>query len=279
MLKVILHLGFPKSGSSSLQENVFYELEKKNIIKYFGWRKNKKNEKLIFRPSSRLFLKKNILKRYLGFSRKKTNILSDESFTAPTKLRENNFGKNIRNPFEFPKIIKRQIKNKFKNDKINIKAFAVLRNQADLIFSQYVEEYNLKKYKNVDILFKDNALSLEGYEIYNYYKYYKVLIKTFGKKNVKFLFFENLKKKPAFFCNQLSKFTNISFEDIVNLLKKKEINKKRKNKFGYYTKSGKFIKKLTLKQKKLIKSYFKSDNIKLNNIFSKDINFYQNGYL
>ena len=278
-MNIILHLGFPKSGSSSLQENIFYELEKKKKIKYFSWRKNRKDEKLIFRPSSRLFLKKNILNSYMSFSRKMINILSDESFTAPVRLRKNNFGKHIRNPYKFPKILKMQIKNKFKKDKINIKAFAVLRNQADLIFSQYVEEYNLKKYKNVDILFKDNSLNLDGYEIYKYYQYYKVLVETFGKENVRFSFFENLKKKPSFFCNQLSNLINIRCKEIINLLKKKEVNKKRKNQFGYYTKSGEFIKNLTLKQKQQIKLYFREDNLKLNKIFKKDINFHQNGYL
>jgi len=195
MFEIIIHLGYPKTASSSLQENLFYELEKKGKIKYFAYRKKKKDEKLTLRPSSRLFLNKNILNRYMSFSRKKINILSDESFTVPLKIRNNNFGENIKNPIQFPKILKRQIKKKFKKDKINIKAFVVLRNQADLIFSLYVEEYNLKEYKNIDILFENNTLNLEGYEILNYYKYYKVLSKTFGKKNIKFLFFEDLKKK------------------------------------------------------------------------------------
>ena len=45
----------------------------------------------------------------------------------------------------------------------------VIRNQAELIYSQYVEEYKLKLNKSVDIIYnKDGDIDLSGMEIYDY---------------------------------------------------------------------------------------------------------------
>ena len=43
-LKVIIHLGFPKTASSTLQFGPLLQLEKDGIINLMTWRKNDPNE-------------------------------------------------------------------------------------------------------------------------------------------------------------------------------------------------------------------------------------------
>ena len=94
-MKILLHLGFPKTMSSSLQFGLFKSLEKKGLVNLRTWRKDDPNEGLDVRPSSRLFNYQKIPKKYLDFEEGTLNILSDESFTAPLKLRRNNYGNLI----------------------------------------------------------------------------------------------------------------------------------------------------------------------------------------
>ena len=59
----------------------------------------------------------------------------------------------------------------------------VIRNQAELIYSQYVEEYKLKLNKSVDIIYnKDGDIDLSGMEIYDYSIYLNELEKLLGKE-------------------------------------------------------------------------------------------------
>ena len=58
----------------------------------------------------------------------------------------------------------------------------ILRRQSSLIASQYVEEYNWKRFNEIDLLFDQNGeLDLKGYEIYNFLNYIKTIEKISKK--------------------------------------------------------------------------------------------------
>ena len=68
-MRILLHLGFPKTMSSTLQFGLFKPLEKKGLVNLRTWRKNDPNEDLDARPSSRLFNYQKIPEKYTRFSK------------------------------------------------------------------------------------------------------------------------------------------------------------------------------------------------------------------
>lgn len=270
-MKVILHLGYPKTGSSSLQFGPFLDLEKIGYLILRTWRKLDQEEPLKYRPSSCLFQDLPIRKEYLDFSKKKINILSDESFTAPIKLREQHFNSGIKDPFDFPKKIRSSILSAHSDEDIDFKVIVVVREQSKLIESQYVEEYNWKRFKNIDLLFdKMGQIDLSGYEIYNFSKYLNLVESIFGSKNCFFFMFEEFtkvdEKTSALFDSILGSKKNF-FRDSFY---KTKLNGKIKSPLGTFTKDGKyFVHKFRDEIIDKIKDNYKEDNKKLTKFFSK----------
>ena len=241
-MKIVIHPGFPKTGSSSLQFGPFQELEKLGSLNLKTWRKNSNTEPLADRPSSRLFNSEKILDSYLDFVETKLNVLSDESLTAPTRLRKLNFGSDIVSPFKFPYLLREQIFNKYNTTSIEISVIVVLRRQASLITSQYVEEYNWKRYKNIDLIFDNRGfVDIDGYDIYNYSKYLEILISVFGSKNCFFLLYEEFLQNPTSFCSKLDNIFNAERGFFRKSLAINHKNKKNKSKYGTFSKDGSFF--------------------------------------
>ncbi|ABV37603.1 hypothetical protein Ssed_2999 [Shewanella sediminis HAW-EB3] len=278
-MKIILHFGFPKTGSSTLQFGLFKPLEEKGLLNLKTWRQFDPVEHHDRRPSSCLFNGQKILDEYLDFDEGKLNILSDESFTAPIKLRQNNYGKNIIDPFSFPSTIKQQIEEKYGTD-IEFIPVISIRNQSDLLYSQYVEEYNLKKYKNVDLLFDEQGIiDLTGFEIYQFGKYFETLERVFGPGKTKLFLFQDWKQDYSGFCARLAELINVEEKTVEQYLSSNHVNKKEKSSEGYYTKDGAtLIPFLTVQQKQEILSFFKEDNLLLQKILGSEINLKEYGF-
>ena len=144
-MKLVIHVGYPKTGSTTLQYGLFKYLHDVGQIHLKMWRQNISDEPLTDRLSSLLFQKNPISDKYKQLRQDKLNFISDESLTAPIRLRQNDFGDEIENPNKFPSILKTTFTTEFGND-LDIKILVVLRNQAELLYSQYVEEYKLILY-------------------------------------------------------------------------------------------------------------------------------------
>jgi hypothetical protein len=267
-LDIMIHFGFPKTASSSLQYGLFLPLHKKNKVNLKTWRMTDTQEHLDIRPSSRLFNHNKITDSYLDFNNQVLNILSDESFTAPTRLRINNYGSEIENPINFPEKIKSQI-DKIYGQNINYFPVIFIRNQADLIYSQYVEEYNLKKYKNVDMAFdKNQNIDLNGYEIYKFHNYIVKLEEVFGKGRVKVFLFEKWKDNYDEFENYFLTLVPNLDVDIPSLLTSSEFNSKKKTDNGYFIKDGKtLVPFFSDSQNTEIMNFFYEENLKLSEYF------------
>lgn len=262
--KLIIHLGFPKTASSTLQYGLFKVLEDKGLVDLKMWRKLDASEHLDNRPSSRLFNRQDFLADYYNLDFNRTCILSDESFTAPLRLRQNNYGKNIEDPINFPSQIKKFYLNIFGED-LEFKILIVIRNQADLIYSQFVEEYKLVLEKGINILFgSEGETDLSGYDVYDYYKYITELYKVFGKNKVKILFFNDLKNNPEYFYKEIADILELDVAIIDKNLSKSHINKKKKSSAGYYTVgSDILIPALTNEQRNNILMHFEQGNLLL----------------
>jgi len=263
-MEILIHMGLPKTSSSTLQFAVWKSLESQGILHLNTWRKTDPTEALDKRPSSRLFNREPINSEYLQFHQSKLNILSDESFTAPFRLRKNNYGNNIETAFSFPRKIRKQIDDLYQDK--TIKVLVVLRNHCDLLFSQYVEEHNLKKFKNINFIFEEDnkTINLDGFEIYNYSRYLDEVYSVFGQENVSVLFYEQLKYDRRNFFEVLANLSNTDINFVSSAFECHDLNAKTKTEKGYYTKDrSTLIPYLTQLQKDHIKSHFKSDTRKL----------------
>jgi len=262
--KLIVHLGFPKTGSSTLQHGLFADLEERGLLSYTTWRKHSADEPLTERPSSRLFQGRSIPSRYLSFGNGSLGILSDESFTAPTALRAINFGPLIRHPSTFPDEIVRQAQVAL-GKQCEMWALVVVRNQVDLIYSQYVEEYNLKTYKDIDLIFNESGnAKVEGFDVYRFDEYHALCEQAFGSERTVFLFYEELRDDPRTFSQRLASLLGVQPSVVADSLTSTFLNKKTRTAQGYLTKqAGISVPFFPDNVKREIRDFFREGNERL----------------
>jgi len=279
--RLVIHVGYPKTGSSTLQFGLFKHLHDINHLQLKTWRQDTPDEPLSDRLSSLLFQKKKISEKYKELEYGKLNIISDESLTAPLRLRRINFGDNIEDPINFPATLSNEYSDEIAQG-LDIKILVVLRNQVDLLYSQYVEEYNLVLYKSIDLLHNsDGEIDLTGMGIYDYANYLGSLRRTFGKENIVVCLFEDWKHDPEKFFSQISSVISFESHEVANILSKTHENKKDRNEKGYITKGSSVqVEYFSTEKKSLITSRFKGSNAMLEsewNISFEKLNAY--GYV
>lgn len=263
-MRILLHPGFPKTGSSTFQYGLFLPLEREGYVDLRMWRKTDPDEPLERRPSSRLFMDEAMLDESLDFAPHgdRLCVLSDESFTAPLRLRRNNFGADAVDPLCFPARIRDQLLARHANAEIDV--LVVLRNQADLLLSQFVEEYNLLTYRNVNILFDEQGdVELHGYQVYEFATYIEILKETFGPGRVSVLAFEQWLEDPAAFSANVARSLRVPVERVAHYLDRAHLNRKEKRADGYLTRNGTLVPFLRPPQRAAILAAFRTANLRL----------------
>lgn len=263
--KLIIHCGFPKTSSSTLQFGLLKDLDSDGLINLLTWRQYDEFENHELRFSSSLFQNKKPIERYFNFNKSKITILSDESLTAPLRLRKNNFGNNAVDPISFPRIIK----NLYKDIITDFNVIMIIRNQVDLLYSQYVEEYKLVLENKDNLLYREGRLNLKDLEIYKFSNTIKEWQNIFGKNKVKVLLFEDLKYDSDKFYESVSDFFNCSLNIVRNCYNQNKINSKKKTDKGYVTVGGEILVPfLNDNEKKQIFNYFKKSNNNLEKLIN-----------
>jgi hypothetical protein len=262
--KLILHIGYPKTATTTLQNVLFYNLDKKvSKINFLGTTKpdiseyhnklrqtmkpwliseGKNNENELF-----LFLKKR-LKNGL-------NLCSEESLL--------NSYQNP--PYLFnPRLLKKLL-SKITN---NIQIIIVLRNQQEMIYSLFAHaggKYSRSKYKSSDEWI-NYCLSEElNNKFFNYYDVIKNYQNIFNEENVNVLFFEDLRQDSSYFLSKLAKILEQPLENVLSNLGNAHLWKKEKSSDGAYYKNLKNTRKWNfLLKTSLFSEYIKKSLIKLN---------------
>ena len=225
-IKLYIHLGFPKTGSTFLQKFFFSKISKSNfILKEKNYNLKKLTQRIMYYPLNKFKLKKIEINRIvcnINFSKHKINIISDESFTDLSTTNEKN-----------PNDLIKKFKICFPKKKFDIYFLLVSRNQLDLLLSHYAYCYNNFLLKNLHwSTFTNFISSIKEKKYKKYFSFYKYnywcisLLKE--KVNFKFFFYETLKKNPKFFFKNLSNFVGVSNIKILN----KKINVSKKNEFN-----------------------------------------------
>ena len=233
--KILLHLGFPKTGTTTLQNGLFYRFYNKNLnVNYLGITNKETDSRLHeLRGKIKLWIKSSsdrneeelllFLKKYL---KNGLNICSEEALLN-----------SYQNPPKFfdPKLIKK-VFSKLSND---IQIMIFIRNQAEMIYSLYAHaggKYANSKYNTSDS-FINYCINDEKNN--NYFKFYNVIKSYqnfFGEENVHILFFEDLKHNSDYFFTQLAKVLQQPSEEIRYSLVKTHLWKKERSVDGSYYK-------------------------------------------
>ena len=224
MRELVLHIGFPKTATKTLQ---FFLFKKHNDLNYFGRFPNreKSHHSLIddvLNLSDDEFKKKfDYLKTSLAtlnFVSDKTNLISDEFFLL------HDFIYDI---IKLEKSIGR-IKKLCQSNHIKLKILVSFRNQHEIIRSIYVATFQGSYKSTVENLIlalnnKQSDLFTSNFlNIFNYNKLYNTILKIVEKNNVHILFYEELKVSQEEYYINISKILNIDSKKSINLCKDKK---------------------------------------------------------
>lgn len=274
-MRIICHLGFPRSASTFLQSSIFPKHKQANLLgpkNYINWSDVKIDQNDLNKIAEQNYddnlnnkiinkIEKKLIEK---FDKNKVNIISSERYTTY---------KNIINDFRDLKYIEVLLNKNFDNVKIDF--LIVLRNQYNLIKSYFYHDYqNISKFleiKNFNSIFNFTDKNYEEkvplhlfLNQFDFNHLHNKLISKFNKSNIKYLFYEDLNSDKNFFSDELSNFCQFDNIYTKNLFNSKVINNRTtKNNKDFFVKGFKYkiIKsKLYLKIKKYVpfKKIFKN---------------------
>ena len=117
---------------------------------------------------------------------------------------------------------------------VDFKIFFMVRNQYDIIFSQFHHGHFLLKTARItkfkELIYSINDIKkpkkeiLEFFKLYDYFKILDELKKILGKKNIEILEYENFKNDPQDFFLNLSKIFKIDSSETKMLSSRNKLN-------------------------------------------------------
>jgi len=244
MTRLILHIGYPKTGTTTLQDGLFVDLHFQGLIHYLGRAMYNRPERFSKGGISRtalmsdsLYLNRDLNKAGLIFKPGKLNVLSEETLVYSKEYREIILKKECTSPFTFPERIR-----DFLEDKIDdILILLTLRNPTSLIYSFYVEHYRFFANDTTkDSLQKslfDDKEKLKKPILSTCY-FCELLDKyavCFGKDKIRILLFEDLQNDLEIFSHELASLLDIDKDRVKRVFEKVHYRKKVNSDSGYET--------------------------------------------
>ncbi len=237
--KLIIHIGIPKTASTTIQNSLFADLHGESLINYLGTavlRYSDLKDGEVIRSKYSQIMKVlegkcfNPLDHLL--SKDKINIFSEEMLANPFIVQK--FRGVAIDPLENAKIVSRY----FDPEEIDIKILITLRNQQSMIPSYFVETYryyaNNKKLNRLGCFLDYIQKNPELFYSWQFDKLLQSWEEAFGKSNIKILFYEDFLDNPQKFSLELSNLLSIDHTLIQQLIYKKHFNKKEKTDEGTY---------------------------------------------
>ena len=235
MKKLLIHLGYPKAASTTLQNGLFYSLHQNKIINfvgrawesgYFGLVDNKKDYKAWFLSvlgnSARIESTNGARKNVIEFSDDKLNVLSEGLFL-------------VNEDHDEKLIIPEKIAEYFRGKVDKIELLFVIRNQQTLIMSDFVQNYKkmesqtFTEYLNSKI----SGRKKKKFKIFYFYNLISRYAELIGKENIHIIFFEDLANDRKRFCHELEQILNVQDDMIDAALDQAYLNRTPKEKKGH----------------------------------------------
>jgi len=233
-MKLLIHIGYPKTATTTLQHKIFYELYKQNKINFLGKTLlgfNKAQDML-----EHIMLNKKIDSN-IKLSENKINVISEELLSSTFWYLDRN--KDI--IYLSLSDMAYRAYMSFKDYKSVKKIILSIRNYPDLIYSFYVENYisNFRYFddlntpqKFLEHLFNNTEKYTPFFEMFYFSNVLDSYAKYFGKENMEIFFYEDLVNKEKIYYEKWAKLLNMNVDVIENLFETKE-NVKKKGKKGY----------------------------------------------
>jgi hypothetical protein len=219
MYNVLIHIGLPKTATSSLQKNIFYHYHEKGLVNYLGrytsssHKTNHDNFGSIFAQiKDKKLTDKEVqactidIEKHL--QKNKLNIISEEAISSGYR---NNIATTLEN-----------LSKCFHNH--NVEIMLTLRSPLDFCFSYYVEAYrwhyfNQKSMDTYEKFFNQimcNERSQE-FTLLFYKRFLRTIESSF--QNINIFLFEDLQFDSTGFAKQLSELIDMPQIEVQSLLK------------------------------------------------------------
>jgi len=230
-MKLVYHLGYPRTGTTLLQKHLFKSHSEINYLgpKYYDGDDSHLIKHTDINELQKIYIKNsdkkdsyfNDLKKTINldlFSEKKLNIFSSEKYLSFRKYREHEGLIALKELLE-------------KNFDLQLKIFYVVRNQYDLLKSHYHHGYgyfsNFFKYKNFSDLvkkiekkqFDENSNIYHFLKAYDFNFMYEKIKLNFKDSETKIFSFNDLKHNKEYYFKQISEFLDINSAETDSLIK------------------------------------------------------------
>jgi hypothetical protein len=218
MNRFFLHVGYPKTGTTTLQLNLFRNHQQLHSFReQYKQIENVKKE-ICKNISPEIRSMKNNVKEVVGNSDKKVGVYSEEVFTSnlknrgPDSINRSSVAKRLRKVFRFRNI--------------DTEVIIVIREQKSFLislFQFYYHKYKSLGYKSIDDLVRNGTEKNDrrAYKILSWPLYFDTINSyknCFGKSNVHILLYESMKKNQEEFVAKLSNIMGINPNESVQLL-------------------------------------------------------------
>jgi len=232
-MKLIIHIGYPKTATTTLQHKIFYELYKQNKINFLG-------KTLLGFNKAQSILEYIMLNKKIDsnieLSENKINVISEELLSS-TFLYYLDKKKNIIY-LSLPQMAYRTYKLFSKYNSVIVLS---IRNHSDLIYSLYMQAYitHFRYFTDLNTpekflnhLFNKTEKYIPFFEMFYFSNVLDSYAEYFGKENMEIFFYEDLVNKEKIYYEKWAKLLNMNVDVIENLFETKE-NVKKKGKKGY----------------------------------------------
>jgi hypothetical protein len=212
--RLLIHIGYPKTASTSLQEGLFFKLHNQGKINFLGrttksthslWGNSKfSGEDWAVHIRKHFIFDKPLPAEFFPLRDDVLNVLSDEDLTIHSFFHHAQFGLK-KNPLETASLLKNL---SGQADEVSI--LLTLRNQVDLIESCFLQKYRYIYTNAKDVGFRDFILNSDGNlrldtaEIFDFNNVTSHYSSIFNNK-VNLLIFEDLKHNKEVFFEKLGR--------------------------------------------------------------------------
>lgn len=235
---VFIHIGYQKTGTTTLQKHFFPIIDKIQYIgKFYNGEQfynfdNKIINDLIFQ--NELVFAQNIKeyrKKIMNLLVKNKIVLSEESFLSNT-MRPSTVDMYIISPC--PAAIGRKLRRLFSEEFFDVKIIMTIRRQDEMITSQYAQSYThyYSKYRQTNSFGKFLSYFIRTNQENNfktaldYNLVHDEYVKIFGKDNVWVIAFELLQTEPKKFYEAWCELLEIESDKYSKIALEKEENKR-----------------------------------------------------